>query len=972
MCPDVEAYAPLVAASFGMTDEPGGHPAARLRVKLADRSLRQTNPLLRPAVPVARTRRADASPRPQLLDLAGAAPGARAGSASTATTSSGCAAGRSTPARAGASTPRTARRTGSTRIAQGTWRAALDRLLLGVAMEDDVAWVGDTAAARRRRQRRHRPRRPVRRTRRPRRPRRRDAAPGRTPCREWMRLLARRPSTLGEPRPAWQAMQLRRELDEVAEDAGDTDVRLTLADVTALLHARLAGRPTRASFRTGTLTVCTLVPMRSVPHRVVCLLGMDDGAFPRQGVADGDDVLARDPRTGERDIRSEDRQLFLDAICAAQEHLIITYTGADPRSGAEVPPCVPLGELLDAIDATALGGGREQVVVHHPLQPFDRAQLHARRARRGRAVLASTRSALAGARAAARHPRRRCRRSSAAPLPAPAAATVGLDELDPVPPAPGAGIPAAAPGDQHLRPATTIRTTRCPSSWTGCRTGRSATGCCSTAWPARRPRRAARLEYLRGELPPGPLGTRRPARRSAARVDALLHACEAEREIAGRSLDVAIPLAGGRVLSGTVSGVRGTTHPRRRRTRRLAAKHRITAWVRYLAALAQHGRPALAGGHRRPAPRRRAAGRSCRASRRISRGRCWRCSCAIRDAGLREPLPLALETSADVRRPAARGDVGADSLPARVQALGGRPVPPERDEPEHVLAFGAEAAVRRADRRRARGRRGIPRTRQRDSASLAPARCGRRCWPSRRAFGHDRRRSTCSARCRRARPSSKRARARARRSPSPASSRATSPRASRASTNCSSSPSAAPPRRNCATACASGWCARATGWPTRRRRAPATTNCSVISPPAPTPRCASGSSDSRVALRVLRRRHGRRPRTSSASRCSSGSARPATSTPAPCSSRTSTTSSLEVVQDLYLRKWGRADAEPPQLSFKDALALAAHRRPGRPGGAGPGRRRRRARHPAALRDAPSARRSTGASACAASSASTTC
>ncbi len=58
---------------------------------------------------------------------------------------------------------------------------------------------------------------------------------------------------------------------------------LRLADVRALLERKLTGRPSRANFRTGTLTVCTMVPMRSVPHRVVCLVGLDDGVFPRQG-----------------------------------------------------------------------------------------------------------------------------------------------------------------------------------------------------------------------------------------------------------------------------------------------------------------------------------------------------------------------------------------------------------------------------------------------------------------------------------------------------------------------------------------------------------------------------------------------------------------------------------------------------------------------------------------------------------------
>ena len=149
------------------------------------------------------------------------------------------------------------------------------------------------------------------------------------------------------------------------------DTLMRLPDIRALLDRHLAGRPTRANFRTGTLTVCTMVPMRSVPHRVVCLVGLDDGVFPRLGVVDGDDVLARDPMTGERDIRSEDRQLLLDAIGAATEKLVITYTGANEYSGQERPPAVPLAELLDTLDLTTEQKVRDRVVVKHPLQPFD-------------------------------------------------------------------------------------------------------------------------------------------------------------------------------------------------------------------------------------------------------------------------------------------------------------------------------------------------------------------------------------------------------------------------------------------------------------------------------------------------------------------------------------------------------------------------------------------------------------------------
>ena len=62
----------------------------------------------------------------------------------------------------------------------------------------------------------------------------------------------------------WQTSQLQREFSKVLSEAGtrvDTQMRLT--DVRSMLAGHLAGRPTRANFRTGTLTVCTMVPMRS-------------------------------------------------------------------------------------------------------------------------------------------------------------------------------------------------------------------------------------------------------------------------------------------------------------------------------------------------------------------------------------------------------------------------------------------------------------------------------------------------------------------------------------------------------------------------------------------------------------------------------------------------------------------------------------------------------------------------------------
>ena len=355
MCPDVETYAPLVAAAFG----PSAHPAARLRVSIADRSPRQTNPLLGLAARLL-TLAGSRVTAAEVLDLAGS-PAVRErfglgdddlerlrGWIVGAHVHWGLDAEHRSAWGLGA-------------LDDGTWRRGLDRLLAGAVLGADEPWLGvlpydglDTAGldllgrVAELLERLDHALRAVR-----------DA---RT-AGDWLDALASAVEELGAaPVDApWQHVQLRRTLAGLRAHAGDAPAEL--ADLTALLGDVLAGRPTRTSFRTGALTVCTLTPMRSVPHRVVVLLGMDDGAFPRSGLPDADDVLARAPRLGERDPRSEDRQLLLDALLAAEQHLVVLYTGAHVRTGAELPPAVPVGELLDVV-----GTG---VVTRHPLQPFD-------------------------------------------------------------------------------------------------------------------------------------------------------------------------------------------------------------------------------------------------------------------------------------------------------------------------------------------------------------------------------------------------------------------------------------------------------------------------------------------------------------------------------------------------------------------------------------------------------------------------
>ncbi len=296
----------------------------------------------------------------------------------------------------------------------------------------------------------------------------------------------------------------RGSADSPATASTGTGTPLLLADVRHLLAHRLGGRPTRANFRTGTLTVCTMVPMRSVPHRVVCLLGLDDGVFPRSGSVDGDDVLARNPMTGERDVRSEDRQLFLDAILAASETLVITYTGANEHTGADRPPAVPLGELLDALDAD----GRRRPVREHgaasaPAAAVRRAQPRGRRARRHPAVQLRPRRARRGRRPAG--PRVAATTLLPEPLPARPQQDVALADLQaflahPVRAFLRSRLDVTAPLEAEETLDAIPVTLDGLEKWeVGDRLLRRG---------ARRqdPADVVRAEQLRGNLPPGPLG----------------------------------------------------------------------------------------------------------------------------------------------------------------------------------------------------------------------------------------------------------------------------------------------------------------------------------------------------------------------------------------------------------------------------------------------------------------------------------
>jgi exodeoxyribonuclease V gamma subunit len=344
---------------------------------------------------------------------------------------------------------------------------------------------------------------------------------------------------------------------------------------------------------------------------------------------------------------------------------------------------------MDALDATALAPNGDRVlthvVTHHPLQPFDQrnfapAKLGVHR------PFSFDRLAVAGARAAAGH------RSApsplvSAPLAALATDTVQLDDLVAFFQHPVRGFLRQRLGiftssrDEDPADALTIELEPLQGWAVGDRVLRSCVAGLSRS-------DAARLEYLRGELPPGQLGSDQ-MRVIGGRIDALLAACEVERQHEPTALDVAVQLSDGRTLTGTVGGVRGSAILEVTYST-LKPKQRIAAWLRYLALLATTGSSQLRGvtvGRLRDDARRSiVTGLEAPLAVQV-----LDLLVAIRDRGLREPLPLALDTSADYATRRHRGSAIEDALPSacRIWEAGNFP---EHDDPEHVLVYGPSAS----------------------------------------------------------------------------------------------------------------------------------------------------------------------------------------------------------------------------------------------------------------------------------------
>lgn len=127
-----------------------------------------------------------------------------------------------------------------------------------------------------------------------------------------------------------------------------------------------------SGFMAGGITFCEMLPMRAVPFKIVCLLGMNDGVYPRPTTVPAFDLIAANPQLGDRSRRKDDRYLFLESILSARQCLYLSYVGQSVRDGSFLSPSVLVSELVEYL-MHRFTVEKARILTTHPLQPFSPA-----------------------------------------------------------------------------------------------------------------------------------------------------------------------------------------------------------------------------------------------------------------------------------------------------------------------------------------------------------------------------------------------------------------------------------------------------------------------------------------------------------------------------------------------------------------------------------------------------------------------
>jgi len=173
-----------------------------------------------------------------------------------------------------------------------------------------------------------------------------------------------------------ESQQVRNVLNSLVENSqrAEFNAEVSYEVILGYLRHHLEGEPLPINFLTGRVSFCTMLPMRSIPFNVVCLLGMNDTAYPRPSKPLSFDLIAKNARRGDRSRRQNDRYLFLESLLSARDYFYVSYVGQSIHDNSVMPPSVLASELLDYISKGFTHPQHNNILDYlitlHPLQAF--------------------------------------------------------------------------------------------------------------------------------------------------------------------------------------------------------------------------------------------------------------------------------------------------------------------------------------------------------------------------------------------------------------------------------------------------------------------------------------------------------------------------------------------------------------------------------------------------------------------------
>jgi exodeoxyribonuclease V gamma subunit len=374
MAPDIESYAPYIQAVFDMkTDNP-----AKIPFTIADQGLRRRGKIIDTFLAILDLANSRFS-APEVLSIFESQAVYQAFALSEADLDLIRNWTRETRIRWGIDGP-SKEKEGLPPFQENTWRAGIDRLLLGYALpgKDEKIFEGVLPF---------------------------DHIEGHESITlgkfiEFTDRLFTHVSSLGKPRKLneWSETLLgllntlftpdidtETEIQELRQVIGDLSSRQEMSkfnedvgiDVIKWhIDHSLANKGYGFGFLTGGVTFCAMLPMRSIPSKIICLIGMNNDAYPRQNKPVGFDLIAKNPKPGDRSRRNDDRYLFLEALLSARKTFYISYIGQNIKDNSVKPPSVLVNELIDYIIQGFFMKGRDimdHIFTKHRLQAFNPA-----------------------------------------------------------------------------------------------------------------------------------------------------------------------------------------------------------------------------------------------------------------------------------------------------------------------------------------------------------------------------------------------------------------------------------------------------------------------------------------------------------------------------------------------------------------------------------------------------------------------